>query len=918
MKKLITFVFLFSFFAAGIVWAQAAQTPTASSSNTSQTMTSTAGQTSSTNSQTASTSTAQGQAQASNGTYAGVSQAGMNALGGRKSSDLSPAEWNALSEKDRTAILAEERIQDVMKQEEVSREEAQKLIGEHDQTVAENIEKNKAAVNCSKGDSKFTRFLLNYVGNGGGDFCWFCPMFEGLFDAMNNLATAISVKMADVFLMIMGVGLLFSIAFKVAKMVVSLQGADLMQFLTDMFKHLGRAIIATALLVSSLSIFTYLVSPVLTMSMSLSSVIMDEGGGRGAVIKATQATGIKAASICDDLADQMKVSTTVEKQTKAFTPEVRASFLCALRTMSAGLIFGIILGVVIYSLAFTNMIWGVLPNIQYALLGLIIVIGHLAILITFPFKLIDSMIRMAFVTALMPLWIILWVFPATVGYTKKAWDLFLSSCLIFICLAVIITMVMSIMQYAIPNREEIIGLLTCGFDQQAADKIPIGGKELLVTAALTFLGWKMLGTATTLASSFVGAIPDLGLGQAMNETTVKGAKLAGKGARTGGRMVANSKVGQWAGRKLHMNSQRAATLGTLAATGVATAGAAPVLYGLGKGTMAGYRAVRNYFSGRGGAKGGTENTPNTPMPDGTQGGAPNTPTGTPQGGAPTTPTPNVPPQGGTPATPTGTPQEGAPNVLPQGRTPATPAGTPQGGTPNTPTPNVLPQGTPRGGMPAASTSSGAGTPSETMSFNAGGQPAEETMGASRTSQGGTLTGSTGSAENMSYTHPTTSESDGFKASRFGGSGSTSTTTGSAAVNENWSGASMDGVYVTDPKIGTQYHSDGGIKIPTGGATGYYSDGDKGSANEMGGSGTSTGGTGGQSGSNEGSSGQNQGASGSHKESGVDQVARDMARKASDDAQRAAIQSSSAQAAASQAMSEASQKDKDDDKKNKPE
>lgn len=598
------------------------------------------------------------------------------------------------------------------------------------------------AANCSTGNSNFSKYLVSYVGN-GSSYCWFCPIFEGLFDAMNNLATAISVKMADVFLMIMGVGLLFSIAFKVAKMVVSMQGADLMQFLTDMFKHLGRAIIATALLVSSLSIFTYLVSPVLTMSMSVSAVIMDEGGGRGALITATQSTGIKAGSICDDLSDQMKVSTSVEDQEKAFTPEVKASFICALRTMSAGLIFGIVLGVCIYGLAFSNMIAGIIPNFQYAILGVIIVLGHLAILVTFPFKLIDSMIRMAFVTALMPLWIILWVFPATVGYTKKAWDLFLSSCLIFVCLSVVITLVMNIMQYAIPNREEIIGLLLCGFDKEAAARIPIGGKELLVTAALTFLGWKMLGTATTLASSFVGAIPDLGVGNSIHETTIKGGNFVGKLGYTAGRKAANTPTGQWVQRKTGLDSRRAAKLGTLAATGVATAGAAPLLYGAYRaakpGVLAGYRAVRNKFMGGGdGAVQENNKAPNTP-PQGNE-KAPNIP---PKGNEKA---PNILPQG----------NEKVPNIPPKGneKTPnislrgneRVPNIPPKGNIPNPPmsTPNIL---SPKGKTtPTASWSSGSGTPSEAMAFGMGGQSA----GGMPVTSGTSSMGAGKSTETMSF------------------------------------------------------------------------------------------------------------------------------------------------------------------------
>ncbi len=688
-----------------------------------------------------------------------LSDATKSILGGKNNlSQLTNAELDAIPEAELQALQIEEQIQYTMAEEGISREEAiatnevfkkqqeanlkrtKEVLAQMDKeanTVAGFTEgvilgsinnvsgavadvtgkdairtdfkqaSDQALSGCTKNSSNFRKYLLSYVGSGGSSgYCWFCSMFEGLFDAMNNLATAISVKMAEIFLMIMGTGLLFSIAFKVAKMVVSMQGADLMQFLTDMFKHLGRAIIATALLVSSLSIFTYLVSPVLTMSMGVSAVIMDEGGGRGALVTATQATGISAGSICDDLADQMKVSTSVKDQKKAFTPEVRASFICALRTMSAGLIFGIVLGVCIYGLTFSNMIYGIIPNIQYAILGVIIVLGHLAILITFPFKLIDSMIRMAFVTALMPLWIILWVFPATVGYTKKAWDLFLSSCLIFVCLSVVITLVMNLMQYAIPNRNDIIALLTCGFDKEAADKIPIGGKELLVTAALTFLGWKMLGTATTLASSFVGAIPDLGIGQSINETTVKGAKLMSKGGRALGRKAANSKAGQWVQQKTGLDSRRAAKLGTLAATGVATAGVAPVLYGIGKGGMAGYRAVRNKFMGGGSGVVQEDNK------------APNTP---PQGDKKA---PNVPPQG----------DKKAPNVPPQDNMPNPPM----------PTPNIP---SPKGKTsPANSWSSGSGTPSEAMSFSMGGQSA----GGMPVTSGTSSIGTGKSTETMSF------------------------------------------------------------------------------------------------------------------------------------------------------------------------
>ena len=956
MKKLITFVFLFSFFAAGIILTPNVSYAQTQGQTSSQNQTALQAEFNAKMSQIDSMSGAQADnayhalindakytsiIQANPTMYSGsslqnydysnakVSDATKEKLAGITNLNEEDANGNKvhgalidelIAKGEYDAVRDAERAQVDMRKNGTTQEEAEKFVAEDREKKRQELAEAQARANCSKGDSNFTKYLLSYVGSGGGNFCWFCPMFEGLFDAMNNLATAISVKMADVFLMIMGVGLLFSIAFKVAKMVTSLQGADLMQFLTDMFKHLGRAIIATVLLVSSLSIFTYLVSPVLTMSMSLSSVIMDEGGGRGAVIKASQATGIKAGSICDDLADQLKVSTSVEDQKKAFTPEVKASFICALRTMSAGLIFGVILGVVIYSLAFTKMLWNVLPNVQYALLGLIIVIGHLAILITFPFKLIDSMIRMAFVTALMPLWIILWVFPATVGYTKKAWDLFLSSCLIFVCLSVVITLVMSIMQYAIPNREEIIGLLTCGFDEAAAAKIPIGGKELLVTAALTFLGWKMLGTATTLASSFVGAIPDLGIGQSINETTVKGAKFTGKAARAGGRAFANSKAGQKLGQKLHMNSQRAATMGKWGALGVATAGVAPAGYGLIKGGYSAVKWAANKFrgDGSGGAQGGGGSqggggAPTTPPTGGSQGGAPNTPpqnpTGTPQNGAPNTP-PNGGPQGGTPNMP-------APGGA-QGETPTT-GGTPQG-TPSMPTPAVPGKsGTApafvAGGQGAAAThnfvgnGNNASIPTTTGTGNVNEEPVAP--------EGATTTGGSGTSETMSF-GPSAQTTGGTTMTTGSTTASTSAPTEAMTFNAGSASGSVTSSSDTQTaNTGMAAGTDASAGAVTGTATGAAAD-NKASDN-------------GQSGA-------------------TDSVARNMAQRASAEARSAAasveaikkgnkkddnkvessiksaqskadqadMKASNAQAAAAQALSEASKKDKDDDKKNKPE
>lgn len=565
----------------------------------------------------------------------------------------------------------------------------------------------------------FYASTVNAFVSGVGGFCWFCPIFGGLFEAMNTLATAVSTKLSHVFLMVMGVGLLFSIAFKVAKMVTQLQPVDLMQFLTDLFKHLGRAIIATALLVSSLSIFTYLVSPILSMSMNLSSIIVAEGGLEGSFHQPPN----PPESICAEYEKDMKaIPGPISGQTKAFTNDAKASMLCTLKTMSSGVLFGIILGVCIWSMTFIDLIWGFLPNFMYAILGCIIILAHIAILISFPFKLIDAMIRMAFVCALMPLWIILWVFPATVGYTKKAWDMFVSSCLIFVCMSVVIVLAMTMMTAALGNREAFQQALVNDEFRKAAEYVSLGGKEFFVSVALCYMAWKMLGTATTLANSFTGSMPDLGMGQGASQFAATVGKLGGGVAAAGGRKAMDA-IGM-----------KPATLGKMGRVGlgIATLGGSLVAEGAAKGGLWGLE------KGAKGVKSAAKGTWNAITGKGKKGGdtppagTPPTGQGSPTGQENPTGQGNLKDQGnptgqGSP-TGQGNPKDQG-NLKDQGNPTGQgkPTGTPYGGTF---TSNTFTGGTagmpPKGQTPFATfMSTGKGTPNASISSGTGAPPSEE-------------------------------------------------------------------------------------------------------------------------------------------------------------------------------------------------
>ena len=118
----------------------------------------------------------------------------------------------------------------------------------------------------------YAALLALFIGSDGG--CWFCSTYETLFDVMNQLSGRVSDDMSSKFLILLGVGLLFYLALKIGSTVVKLQEVDLMQFMGELFKHMGRAMIAAALLMGSIEMYQYLISPFLAYSIALSNELL--------------------------------------------------------------------------------------------------------------------------------------------------------------------------------------------------------------------------------------------------------------------------------------------------------------------------------------------------------------------------------------------------------------------------------------------------------------------------------------------------------------------------------------------------------------------------------------------------------------------------------------------------------------------
>lgn len=457
-----------------------------------------------------------------------------------------------------------------------------------------NASKNKKT-NCSGVDqnSSFYKTLNEYTLNRGthSGSCWFCPIFTTMYDAINKLATDTFTSLAKAFGGLLGMGILFFLLFKVGKMLVQLQEVDLMQFLNDLFKPLGRAIIAAALLgltsavvvtgngktgLAQENAFSIVMTPIMDISLTLGTQVMNTAlkdvvqtislGDR------TMDQRLKRSTLnCSLKSKDRGANMALEGDSSHPDEGARGLLTCWMEQVSSSFIVGMSAGA---SMAWTGLkkFWK-LDGLGLCLVGSILMLGFFLVYLMFPFKLLNAFTRIAFVLTLMPLWIVLWVFPPTVQYTKKAWEMFASSCIFFVVLSVMIALTIILVNESIPAnvRQELYACLLSDDTDKAADLVPFGGGAIMNVLAFMAMGYSLLEQAEPLANTFISAGGNLTVGNQMASFAAKGAGLASRpvtwaagkagGAVAGVGKKAISKVGGAIG------SARRAAIGHFAGAG---------------------------------------------------------------------------------------------------------------------------------------------------------------------------------------------------------------------------------------------------------------------------------------------------------------------------------------------------------------
>ncbi len=394
-------------------------------------------------------------------------------------------------------------------------------------------------------ESNFVRNLKRYTKHP----CWFCDMFDGLFDALNDVITILGVGMQSTFLALLGLGLAFYLAFRVGRAMFSITGDADTKLVPEILTQSIKVGFAAILIATFPQFFDYSITPLLKLSIGIGNrmtMTQLQGYTQQAARETNRDTGqviFSEKSICEKLtiALQKEMYGRPAGDMNAFTEGTKESFLCYIRTGSVAMMTGIAVGSTLIAEWSDLGVWGMFSHLQLLGIGLELMVVFFILFIMFPLQLLDPIVKLGFICALMPLWITLWAFKVTSKYaTDKAWNMFVNVMANLIIISVLSVIVISMMNQALGSpaeRRELFQALLNGtanasyFEGTEGVSFGLVGKATLFTAALGYLAIKLFGQNEELAKQFADGV-SLGLSSGATSLAAKGGGMALKGAKS--------------------------------------------------------------------------------------------------------------------------------------------------------------------------------------------------------------------------------------------------------------------------------------------------------------------------------------------------------------------------------------------------
>lgn len=365
--------------------------------------------------------------------------------------------------------------------------------------------------------------------------CLICTFVDMIFDAVNNVVTACynTLKKPSLYLLIIGLGLWILWHFGMYFVNYKYQAPE------GFFTEIGKCFFRTTLIAAILTIptqkaFDLVVSPVVSMATELTLGILSTDLNVQSADTAI-ASGLIKNDICQQFQNSESSSISYDSKGNvvygdssshlALSPQIKSALSCVIRSMYIEAAKGTALGNCIYCYSMGRVdLWIIkIPDMGMFVIGLLVMLVFFIITLSFSFRVIDFVIRISFVTMLLPLLMVAWVFPITRKYTKKAWDLFLHALVALLALAIGMALILKIVMESIGRSEELDSMLNNDQVQQLYQHIYVNGVDWLLFLAIAIIALMLLSKSEAVANHFVSIDSQL---QSTNIGAAMGAKMA--------------------------------------------------------------------------------------------------------------------------------------------------------------------------------------------------------------------------------------------------------------------------------------------------------------------------------------------------------------------------------------------------------
>ena len=435
--------------------------------------------------------------------------------------------------------------------------------------------------------AKTLRWVTAPVQDGLPSGCWFCPIYKQIFILMNDISYNIAYNYGNYFIALLSVGLFGCIVFIIGKAFLSFKDISMSDLLRSLAIPVGKAIIAYLLIQNINTIYYWVINPAIQLSTDMGTLLTQHTDSYAfSMVKGVAKVGY-TRNIGDRAAFQ-EIQRTLDKKTtceSSITPLVMdppqkmlfdnktyTSIQCFMGSIGMSLSTGLAVGLAIMDWSFDS--W--LNRFKEIWIGLLVAAGYFMVMLMVGMKLIDPLIQLAVVSALMPAWIVLWVFPATAGYTKEAFKCLINVMGTIIILSIVVVIIIYIMGDALGGKsfDSVLSRMVVGAMSTRTFE-SFGWKQALWAFGYCMICFKLVGSIDGLVKTFAAGGQDMGAAKAIENLTIKLTHMTGALAQNATKLGATTVGGSLKYGKNKLFGRRAAAAAAEEAGGAGMHSSAP-------------------------------------------------------------------------------------------------------------------------------------------------------------------------------------------------------------------------------------------------------------------------------------------------------------------------------------------------------